>query len=1089
MEQALHEEANSAATYFSFVGNTDVWDSAAAAASQARQLDHDEESHAPPRRQQQQQPLSLPLPLPDWLYALHSARERIFLNSVEPWIVAALGPVHENGEDKVDRGGPNSYRRVHFYDSSSVYSSSSGRTPSFDDEDDLVARRRRNSSSRERWWKEHHSTDSVLLSPHNPFQPAPLIDHDHRRLLSWPAWQEFLNSTAGGHNYGAEQATNFSFATLLMLFLTLNCVFLIFLSCFYHNQKTSPLFISPRRHRLPKLVPPPLPVDGYFSWVKVCLYLSDEEIINRIGYDSLIFIRFHRLALRCIVKMSIFSFVVLLPLNFTGNISRSQDIREMMFFTNFMLFSMANIENASPRFWVHCFAAYLLTGIVVRELLIEYETFNSIRHRYLLSREPHLRTVLVTNIPRHLRSARKITSYFRHVYPNAVKSVFMCQNLIRLEALIRERTLVLSRIEKELLVLCRTEKKKLYEQGHCARCWSALKRKMEDEAFCSCFEGPQERLSRLYTQLDDLNNSVEAEQSRRQKVMRMLDHMEAGAGAADIDYVLASPFIDGEDAKQRRVLGLATATSAGSTAAANTGTAPATSHLPLTQSMKSSRGEPGPYQAPRRDRKGPSLSQQRPAAIPEEAGNEVLESNGAGGDLVALPAPPVASSSSSSFSTIEDNGSGLAASQLRSRSPAVEPAQKTAGLSSSVDAENPKRSGPTLSSNARYPTASLEGSGGERSSSSEDDENEDVVKENALHPRGVRRGLRSFAKAKQAIRRYGRFSRRSVSFLGRPIHHRSQAAPPPVQGHIEDHINEVTDKAFVVMRTFTAATIAIQSMHSSKPGSMQVSTAPEPRDILWKNIYVSKGAHRTRSFLGEALVLIIILFYVFPVAVISVFTSDDFLKKISPRLTQLAEASSFFSAAIALVQPLCIVGMQQLLPPLFMFIGEAEGILSFSEVQMRAFSRYFLFQVINVFLVPILTSSIFDTIANIIEKPESAFIVLGSSLPRLSSFFITFITIKTFLALGFELVRTMSLVQAMLRYFLIPNATLRTQRTVVAGMRAVDDPGWFPFHKILAQDMLVVVVSVVFAVVAPLVLLPCAIFCLYSRIMWTHHHL
>lgn len=56
-------------------------------------------------------------------------------------------------------------------------------------------------------------------------------------------------------------------------------------------------------------------------------------------------------------------------------------------------------------------------------------------------------------------------------------------------------------------------------------------------------------------------------------------------------------------------------------------------------------------------------------------------------------------------------------------------------------------------------------------------------------------------------------------------------------------------------------------------------------------------------------------------------------------------------------------------------------------------------------------------------------------------------------------------------------------------MRAIDDPGWFPFHKILAQDMLVVVISVVFAVVAPIVLLPCALFCLFSRMLWTHHHL
>ena len=109
-----------------------------------------------------------------------------------------------------------------------------------------------------------------------------------------------------------------SFATLAVMYIIMALILLVFLSCFYHNQKTSPLFVSPRRHRLPKLVPPPLPVDGAFSWVKVCLFMSDEEILSRVGFDALIFLRFHRLALRCIVKMSVFSFLVLLPLNFTG---------------------------------------------------------------------------------------------------------------------------------------------------------------------------------------------------------------------------------------------------------------------------------------------------------------------------------------------------------------------------------------------------------------------------------------------------------------------------------------------------------------------------------------------------------------------------------------------------------------------------------------------------------------------------------------------------------------------------------------------------------------------------------------------------
>ena len=100
--------------------------------------------------------------------------------------------------------------------------------------------------------------------------------------------------------------------------------------------------------------------------MKVCFYLSDQEIIQRIGYDALIFLRFHRLALRCIVKMSIFSFLVLLPLNYTGGGgANAEDIKgyvESLFVTDFLRFTMANVIGGSPRLWVHCFAVSSIIG-------------------------------------------------------------------------------------------------------------------------------------------------------------------------------------------------------------------------------------------------------------------------------------------------------------------------------------------------------------------------------------------------------------------------------------------------------------------------------------------------------------------------------------------------------------------------------------------------------------------------------------------------------------------------------------------------------------------------------------------------------
>ena len=182
-----------------------------------------------------------------------------------------------------------------------------------------------------------------------------------------------------------------------------------------------------------------------------------------------------------------------------------------------------------------------------------------------------------------------------------------------------------------------------------------------------------------------------------------------------------------------------------------------------------------------------------------------------------------------------------------------------------------------------------------------------------------------------------------------------------------------------------------------------VTTAPEPRDILWSNIYVSKGAKKTRTLIADLVVLFIISFYILPVTIISLLVSENALISYSPRIAQLDRASAIFSSGIALVQPLCLVGIQQLLPPLFIFIGRCEGIIAFSQVQMKAFARFFMFQVLNIFLVTAIAGSIFDTLAIIIENPETMLLMLGNSLPRMSSFFITYVTMRTFFGLGFEL--------------------------------------------------------------------------------------
>ena len=115
----------------------------------------------------------------------------------------------------------------------------------------------------------------------------------------------------------------------------------------------------------------------------------------------------------------------------------------------FIRFTIANISPGSSLLWLHFSAALVLTVFIFHTLLREYAAYDAIRHRYLLSGEPHLRTVLITNIPKHMRSRRKVAAYFRGVYSNeANPTVHLCQELHVLENLVLRRTQCLRRVER-----------------------------------------------------------------------------------------------------------------------------------------------------------------------------------------------------------------------------------------------------------------------------------------------------------------------------------------------------------------------------------------------------------------------------------------------------------------------------------------------------------------------------------------------------------------------------------------------------------------------------------------------------------------
>jgi hypothetical protein len=240
----------------------------------------------------------------------------------------------------------------------------------------------------------------------------------------------------------------------------------------------------------------------------------------------------------------------------------------------------------------------------------------------------------------------------------------------------------------------------------------------------------------------------------------------------------------------------------------------------------------------------------------------------------------------------------------------------------------------------------------------------------------------------------------------------------------------------------------------------------------------------------DVLVLLLLIVYIAPVCIIAYVSSEDSLRNWVPFIDSWCEKSELFTSLVDLLQPAAVLGLMMLLPPILTFAGVQEGIQAMSWNQMRTLSRYFLFQIIHVFLVTTIAGSILDCITKIWDSPSAAFSLLGDSLPKVSGFFMSYIVIKVFTGLGIEIIRFAAWFVHFLKVNFTPHQTARDKDTVyLNGIREIHNPGWFPIAKIYAQDLLVVAVCMTYAVIAPLIITAGIAYFLLAHFVYKHQML
>ena len=98
--------------------------------------------------------------------------------------------------------------------------------------------------------------------------------------------------------------------------------------------------------------------------------------------------------------------------------------------------------------------------------------------------------------------------------------------------------------------------------------------------------------------------------------------------------------------------------------------------------------------------------------------------------------------------------------------------------------------------------------------------------------------------------------------------------------------------------------------------------------------------------------------------------------------------------------------------------------------------------------------------------------MLADGLPKVSGFFCCYLLMKGLSGMSMELARVIPLMQHILKRLIYPALTARDRRAEVIGTRDFDCPGWLPFGKLTAEYLLIVVVTMSYACLSPVILLP-----------------
>ncbi|KDN52828.1 DUF221-domain-containing protein [Tilletiaria anomala UBC 951] len=272
----------------------------------------------------------------------------------------------------------------------------------------------------------------------------------------------------------------------------------------------------------------------------------------------------------------------------------------------------------------------------------------------------------------------------------------------------------------------------------------------------------------------------------------------------------------------------------------------------------------------------------------------------------------------------------------------------------------------------------------------------------------------------------------------------------------------VTGVGFVTFQSAESAQILAQSVHYPLPGLCITTLAPEPRDIIWSNVAMPAGERRTRQVLVSAFVLLVLIFYIPPLTALASFLKPEAIRKYAPWLYKLLSAEPRLEALVLNFLPsIVLIAFNALLPIMFEWTAYFQGLRARSLVEYSVFKKYYLFLLVSVVFIFLITSTAWEVITQLANNPMSLLEKLSGALPSARKFSLSYVVLQS---LGIVPLQMLQLPIVFLRSFQrIWTHTPREHAELNA-------PPQLYIGTVYPQALIVFTMSILYSIVSPAIL-------------------